>query len=133
MSLRHPRPFAVAEELAARGAVEVLGGAAALLRVDELDAVVFLEHADVVGDEVEALIELLRQQVWTGNPLVQNDQDLYAQRVREGFGDDLFDAVLLLGFRHGGLPSVVGKGHSGGKTPIGKTLTILNQEVQKRS
>jgi hypothetical protein len=30
--------------------------------------------------------------------------------VGEGFGDDLFDAVLLLGFRQGGLPYVVGKG-----------------------
>jgi len=52
-ALRHPRPFAVTEELAARRTVEVLGGAAALLGVDELDAVVFLEHANVVGDEVQ--------------------------------------------------------------------------------
>jgi hypothetical protein len=51
----------------------------------------------------------------------------------EGFGDDLFDAVLLFGFRQGGLLSVVGKGHSGGKTPIQKTLTNVDQEVQKQS
>jgi hypothetical protein len=132
-ALRHPRPFAVTEELPARGAVEMLGGTAALLGVDELDAVVFLEHADVVGDEVQTLVELLGEQVWTGDALVQNDQDLYPEWVCEGFGDDLFDAVLLLRFRHGGLLSVVGKGHSGGKTPMQKTLTILNQEVQKRS
>jgi len=56
----------------------VLGGAAALLGVDELDAVVFLEHANVVGDKVQTLIELLGQQIGAGDPLVQNDQDLYA-------------------------------------------------------
>jgi hypothetical protein len=53
--------------------------------------------------------------------------------VCEGFGDDLFDAVLLFGFRQGGLPFVGGKGHSGGTTLMQKTLTTLNQEVQKRS
>ena len=90
------RPFLVAEELAAGGTVEVLGGAAPLLGVDELDAVVFLEHAHVVGDQVEALVELLGEQVGAGDPLVENDQDLYPQRVGERFGDELFDAVLLL-------------------------------------
>ena len=79
----------------------MLGGAAALLRVDQLDAVVFLEHADVVGDQVEALVQLLGEQVGAGDPLVENDQDLYAQGVGERFGDDLFDAVFLLGFRQG--------------------------------
>jgi hypothetical protein len=96
------RPFGVGEELASRRAVEVLGGAAALLRVDQLDAVIFLEYAHVVGDQVEALVELLGQQIWAGYALVQNDQDLYSQRMGEGFGDDLFDAVLLLGFWHWG-------------------------------
>jgi hypothetical protein len=109
----------------------VLRGAAALLGVDELDAVVFLEHADMVGDQVEALVELLRQQVGAGDALVQNDQDLYPQWVREGFGDDLFDAVLLFRFRQGGLPSVGGKGHSGGKAPMQETLITPNQEIQK--
>jgi hypothetical protein len=47
-------------------------------RVDQLDAVVFLEHAHVVGDQVEALVELLGQQIRAGDALVQNDQDLYA-------------------------------------------------------
>jgi len=92
----------------------VLGGAAPLLRVDQLDAVVFLEHADVVRDQIEALIELLGQQIGAGDPLVQNDQDLYAQWVGEGFGDDLFDAVLLLSFRQGGFL----RSFSRGGTPI---------------
>ena len=77
----------------------MLGGAAPLLRVDQLDAVVFLQDPDVVGDQVEALVQLLGEQVGAGNPLVENDQDLYAQRMRERFGDDLFDAVFFLGFR----------------------------------
>jgi len=80
----------------------VLGGAAPLLRVNELDAVVFLEHANVVSDEVEALVELLGEHVGTRHLFIQNDQDLHTQRVGERFGDYLFDALLLfLGLRHG--------------------------------
>ena len=93
----------VAEELATGGAVEVLGGAAPLLRVDELDAVVFLEHPHVVGDQVQTLVQLLGQEVGARHPLVQNDQDLNAQRMSERLGDDLFNVVLLFRPGHGGL------------------------------
>src|SRR5690242_12270299 len=101
-ALRQPRPLVVGEELAAGGTVEVLGGAAALLRVDELDAVVFLEHAHVVGDEVEALVELVREHVRARDLFIQNDQDLHPQGVGEGFSYYLFYALFfVLGLRHG--------------------------------
>jgi hypothetical protein len=80
----------------------VLGGATALLGVDQLDAVVLLEHTHVVRDEVEALVELLGEQVRAGDALVENDQNLYTQGMGERFGDDLFDALFLLGFRQNG-------------------------------
>jgi len=50
----------------------------------------------VVGDEVEALIQLLGEHVRARDFLVQDDQDLNAQRVGERFRDDLFDALFLV-------------------------------------
>jgi hypothetical protein len=88
----------------------VLRSAASLLRVDQLDAVVFLQNPDVVRDQVEALLQLLGEQIGAGNPLVENYQDLYAQRMRERFGDDLFDAVFLLGFRQNGFLTLFFRG-----------------------
>ena len=61
-----------------------------------------IQDSDVVGDEVEALVQLLGEQVGAGDPLVENDQDLYSQGMGKCFGDDLFDALFLLGFRQSG-------------------------------
>jgi hypothetical protein len=77
----------------------------------------------VVGDHVEALIQLLGEQVGAGDPLVENYQDLYAQRMRERFCDDLFDAVFLLDFRQSGFLTLFS-----GVATDHKTLKIATQD-----
>jgi hypothetical protein len=102
----------------------MLGGAASLPRVDQLDAVVFLQHADVVGDQVEALVELLREHVRARDLLIQNDQDLHSQGMGERFRDYLFDALFFVfRLRQGLFPRLVCTDMADNKT-----LAPVNQD-----
>jgi len=82
----------------------VFDGAPAWHRFDELDAAVFLEHLEVVGDAGELATVFARVARGADLPVAQHREDLDALTVRQGFCqarvEYLRSRLDLLAFRH---------------------------------
>src|SRR4051794_27749202 len=79
----------------------MLGGAAPLRGVDELQAAAFVECARVVGDMAEAGVEVVGEADRAGDPFRQGLEDPDAQGVGQGFNQALVDHFRPSSFHWG--------------------------------